>query len=354
MLEITLQAHLPSIEKLKNFVKDIRQNIIKTGLDKTLNEQVKQLKEELRRILDSKTQKVDNEQLELEQAEKDIRYSGSEEVVLEYLTGANFSKHNKAQTFSELIDSKLAVVNYFKKGTPNEYMGVKFRTKTKTGDFDYDYNRLGESLKEATFLFIDSNGNKKYYKNPGLNLQKFLKVVCTTDTGVTDKARKRYDHWLDTKGYVEWSLTEAGVKYIKRNCPDITPMMYFSAQGNFDRAIESLHTNSKNIQQLQKLQELETKLVNLRDRKNLPKSAEIFSSVLTLINNLKIIKEFNTDKILNYRLVSNYSAESDNKEFLSFYEEFDRQVRTWIAFNSMPWFLEIVKKTEQLIKQYES
>jgi hypothetical protein len=354
MLQITFQANLKSAEKLSTFLTEIRDKVIQNGLDETLKKAVEQLKDELRRLIDTKDQKLDNERLELEEQEKEVLYSATEEAALKYLTGADMSKYNGAAGFSEYLDAKLAVVNYHHRDNLNKtHVGVKF--KIDAGDMDTDFRIVANGLNEATFMFIDPSGSKRYLQNPGLDVGKFLKVVCTRDTGITDKSKTRHEHWKDKGGYVEWSLTREGLEYIKQHFIDITPTIQAMAQGDFDHAITTLRANATSQTDADKLEKLEQKLINLRARDNLPPSAKVFSNVVTLIANLKIQKLLkNGGELVNYHLVSSYNDEVHNPEFINFFEEFQNQVNMWIAVNEMPWFAVILDKTAAIIKKYES
>lgn len=346
MFKVIIKANLKSLNDFVNFKKDIEHDVIQNGLDETLDKSVDELKEEIQNILsETAVEVLSKGDFADEDSSTATSISLTKEALLKFTTGADIRRWNRAKMGQDVVDSKLVVANDFKKGTDKSYHGISYSLETYS--FDREYALAVKHFNESVFMFVDSSGNQNYFVNPGIKIDQFIKIKCSTDTGDTDKSRKRWEQHKDRHGVAEWTLTAAGVDYIKSAFINYTGVLNALELGRFDDASRLLEYEGGNTDKLQK------KIEQLKFKKNLTPEAEITSTFITLINNLRIEKTITEDRTA-YKLISTYGENIHNPEFIALYDDFRAEVDAWAAINEDPWFYELLNKIVEVITKYES
>ena len=88
--------------------------------------------------------------------------------------------------------------------------------------FDDHFNKAKNFYNEALYVFTDGAGNTKYYANPGVDLSQYVKIVCSRETGDTQKSRNRFDTHKDRRGYADWALKGEVINRIYNSFIDVS------------------------------------------------------------------------------------------------------------------------------------
>jgi len=339
---------------------DFKREIIRNGLDKPIISSLAELKTELKFIInneiritpDSEATAIVNTKNGLGQTAINPPKSDSE--ILKYLTKGktDLTKYNKAKDFSTL--SETGVV--FGQRSRGQDVANRVALRMEIGQTDSvedQYFKARQFFQNAVFALPDSNGNIKYYANPGLDITQFVKIKCSTQTGAGDvepevgmSPSRRFQKDKSTKGYADWTLKQDGINFVRSNFIDLTPSMDFIKDGDFNRATALLDVADKN----NKLSDIKTQIVDIENTAILPQDMKNYAGTIELINSIQLSKKIDAESTL-YSLVYSSSAGTEATDENSL-KAILNSVRAWIVKEEGSWFKALVDKVTKLIKEF--
>lgn len=365
--------------------KSIKTNVIQTGLDKTLEKSIPELKEQLRflvneqiRVYNADTRSYSDTGV-IQSAHKTrttsntvnglgqpiINPAKSDQEIIKYVTNGktDLSKYNAAKDYSTLSESGV-VFGQRSKGSEKANR-VTLRMDISEGEtVQNQYIKAKQFFQEAVFALPDSGGKTKYYSNPGFDITEFVKIKCSTMTGDETSPeptkglspQRRFERATKDKGFAEWTLKQDGVDFIRRNFVDLTIVVNSIKEGDFKKADSLLRMADKNNKMTDvriKIQELEkVSTASKPEDASTPELSGVFSYInsIKLINNLKIEKKID-DISTAYILTSDY--EDFSKDGVDVLTILMQNIRAWVVANEEVWFNKLIKITENVLRDFE-
>jgi len=350
-ITVDYQKALAGFEKIK---KQLRPEVINKSLDPTLTIDLAKLKLKLFNMLnnDQKSKvEIKNQAL----GETQVTIKKSDQEVIKHLTGIDIDKVSMNKDNNTLADGKVAVISNktiratLDKRTGTSLTGLKMPSgvnlrisMNEIDSFDSQQARAENYFNEAVYVFVDANGKSNYYKNPGIDMKSYIKVVCSKDSGKTGPSEQRWNTGTSNRGFADWTLLTEGVDRIKRNFINITDVV--------DKIKEGDHEEAKSV--LEKVSQRSTttttvasKIDNLKENKDLSPSVSSYSNIVKLIKNLKIEKTIKTDSVI-YTLVSTY--DETIKDYGSFQDKIGQEANLWQVSNEKHWIQAIVNSIVRL------
>lgn len=346
---------LNDIEKLK---KEVRKDIVDFGLDERLASDVIQLKRKLLGFVNTAKQ-----QIEIPKAkdEPQLTTTKSEEELIKHFTGLDAQTIRKNKNFQELVDNKVAFVRKDSNMLGNDPKphkmtpGIQYQLDMSQFDtFDTQYAKALDYFNSALYV-VEEAGVRRFFINPGgHDLSRFVKVVCTKDTGDTQAARDRFESYRNGNnrarnvgGFASWTLRKEGIDYIKKNFTDLTDVVEKIQNGQEDDAIASSNAKSGRSTSLKGFQE---KVQEIKDRKDLAPSVEAYLNIVKLIKNMHILKVMFVDGV-RYSLVTNDNSSTNDKdeEFLA---KINDQLYMWEVAHQEKWVSALLRKINKLLQNY--
>jgi hypothetical protein len=354
MIKLTVEANF---ETFKEFQKELQQNLIQNGLDKPLNEALDQLKLELNTLIDTGIRNVPESESEA-QATGKINIAKSDEAILEHLTGVNLKEVNSTKNHRSFIDSKTCIVDKVWLGRAQKETDiVRLRVPISPGDtLETVFVKANTFFNETMFVVPNKNGTVNFKQNVGLNLAKYVKVVCSTDTGITDHSNYRFKKsYLDAgKGYVDFSLKASAFSELinkqTRGLLDITGYIDLIKDGKFDLAKSALDSAiSVSTGKAQStFQTLYDKVGDMQ-KGNMGEDLKMFVDTKALINSVTYIKDFTSDSVI-YTIVADVTV--DQSKIQDFYDKMVSKVNNWVIENHDIWYQRFVSTAKEIIKKY--
>lgn len=360
---VELTTNFDDFDTFLEFKKDFRKQIIERGLDEPLSKTADQLRTELLFVVNEKI-RATNPATSVQGTETPsnnglnqptVSIPKSEDELIKFLTEGKTdpSKYNKAKDYTTLSETNIV----FGHGSQGTGAANRVTLRMEIGDDETvqsQYARAKEFFQSSLFALPGPAGGMNYYMNPGIDISQFVKIKCSVFTGDGDtKARKglspqeRFDRNKTGRGYAEWTLKQDAVEVIRKNYINITEVINFLKQGDTDRAKAIVDLVDKDG----KLDTIKQQIDKLESGTNVPSSTQAYNNAVNLINNLKIIKKVNQEDVI-YTLVSDFSDFENNE--VDFYTQIMNSIRSWGVEQEDYWFNSLVKKAEELIKQYES
>lgn len=363
--DVEFFTNFDTFDTFIKFKEDFRKDIIENGLDDVLIKTAEELRATL---LNTVNQKIsmngqtpitgDNSTTQQQTnglGQPTVDIPKSEEELIKYLTNGKSdpSKYNKSKDFSTLSESNI-VFGYGSKGQGNANR-VTLRMEIGADEtVQSQYVKAKQFFEQSVFALPDASGNMNYYMNPGIDITPFVKIKCSVFTGDGDAPTKkgmspqqRFERNAQKRGYADWTLKQEAVDVIRKNFINLTPILNYIKEGDYDRAREIIARVDKNDH----LKPLKEQLDNLETGANVPATTQSYANAVALVNNLKIIKKISEEDV-TYTLISNFS-EFDSKQ-VDFYEEIMNSIRGWTVINEELWYNHLVQKVDALIKLYES
>ena len=362
--DVEFYTNFDDFDTFLEFKKDLRSEVIESGLDTAMMLAGKEVKDTLDYLVNKQitmngqtpiTSQNATTQQQNALGQPTVDIPKSEEELVKFLTNGKSdpSKYNKAKDYTTLSESNIVFGNASRGMAAANRVTLRMQIDANETVQD-QYVKAKQFFQESVFALPDAAGNMNYYLNPGIDLTPYVKIKCSTVTGDgAGKTRKglnpqeRFERAGTNKGYADWTIKQEAVNIVRNNFINITDVLNFIKQGDFDRAREIVTRVDKN----DKLQPLKEQLDKLETGNNLPATTQSYANALALINNLKIIKKI-TQEDVTYTLVSNYSDFEDKQA--DFFEQIQRAIRGWIVDHEDYWFNSLVKRVDKLIKQYES
>lgn len=338
----------------KNLKEKVKPEVIDKALDQTLQKDLEQLKAKLFAMInkDIKSQvTVQSQTLD----EAIVNIQKSDEEIIKHITGVDLSKVSKTKDYNTLADGNLAVISNKNtgrnkidplSGNPTSRMssGVNLRLPIGEGDtFENQYQMAINYYNNANFVFVDNNGKGNYYINPGIDMSRFVKVVCSRETGNGQVSNDKWDKHRDKRGFADWTLLSDGVNEVKNSFTNITDVIEKIKEGDYEEAKAIL---SKVSGGSLKTNQLIEKIDNLKERQNLTPSVEAYNNIVRLLKNMRIEKTVKADKTY-YTLVSSYDENAP--DFNNFQDKLIEEVKLWKISNEQRWVKTLVNSIVGLI-----
>lgn len=350
MINAQIIADLKAIEDFGKFKIQIREKVIEKGLDSSVEGSLQKLKQDLNYLVNTRIKaaaSTDNQKDALNNTK--VILPKSDQEILKHLTGVDLDKINKSKDYSTPIkDGVLLVDNY----------RVRLRLPISPfSEFDEVFAQAKKFFNEALFVIRDGN-RVRYLKNPGIDISEFVKVVCSRDTGDTDRARKKFEHYRDSNSmsrqgnsdigrFAEWSLKQDGMrKIMDRNSGfvDMTSIIDKIKEGEIDEAVAL----AKNIQDKASGTRIVEQVQKLGNNEAVNPTTRAYLNVIQLIKNLKIVKNIYPE-VVTYGLSSTIGEDVEEQDL---YQEIQKNITLWLIENDNIWFSELVKVAEKTIQDF--
>lgn len=352
MFNISLTSNIKNPKLLAEATRELKKELIQKGLDKPISSSLLDLKTQLKFYINEEVRSKGANTSGKDSDTPAMNLPKSDEDLLKFLTGIDLTKIRSSQDHTSSVQSNAIVVDNY-----------RARLRFPISDyetFQENHDRAVRFFNQAMFAFVTSSG-VQYFINPGIDMRDSVKVVCSRDTGDTPGSRKKFDAYKDSNKmsrqgnseigrFAEWSLKQDAVKNILNGSSgfiNITNVIKEIKEGNIDEAQSYLSSTKANSV----YPGLQEKLQNLKDKKNLTPEVQTYSTIIDLINNLKIEKVISNSTTV-YNLISFFS-ETEDKDSLKFFNEVNNQINVWIFNNSQLWFDQFVKLAESILKKYD-
>jgi hypothetical protein len=334
--------------------KSIRKGLIENGMDLPLKESLDDLKLKFRSLVNDglgtnvKTSTLGSPQ------EQEITVPKTTEEIVKAMTGADISQYNRSKTHTDLMQSKLTIMNNYENlKAENSYLSTRFRMQIDQNEtFESQHEAARTHFNGCVYVFKNSDGTLKVLINPGVDLTPYLKLVCTTDTGDTTKARNKFEHYKKNKRetgqhYAEWALTDAGAKYVQRNFIDVSTLVN-AVRDNDTIAVDNLLNNikSKAIRT-----DLKDKIQGIQSGEATTPGIRHINNINKLIANLEIKKVIEPTKV-TYTLVTSIESDletSDGNTKQDFLDKIKAEIKLWQVGHEKVWFEKFVKVAVEIL-----
>lgn len=315
----------------KRLGKNISKNVIQDGLDEFLNKELKNIKSELISELqrDIRIPTIDtkntNEQLTI-----DNTISLSQNEVFKHIFGidiAELSKEYKQYNNYITINDKQFNVffaaefeassfNKSRYGRTQEYVVRSRMPISKSDDFDVQYSLISEGFRNGIFVRME-NGYPQVYLNPGIDLSIYQKIECSTTSGKTADARrkfesykysdkrKKWEKYLNSERYVEWSINKKGMDIIFNEGINLNSVVDDFMNGELDKV--ELTLNQMFGKKLPVINKIKSKLNELKTGINTPDLVSQYYNIIQQINSLKWVKKITGNQV-TYQLSLNFDS----------------------------------------------
>lgn len=349
-----------------NFVDSLNENL-NTAVDGSLNTAVQRLKSRLFSVINSEvtttggiTTESEDKTRQVESTVPEVKKSDKE--IIKALTGFDLEKFDKTKDYTSMVESKVvmhfsnssrggSIDNYSKNPEDQSIVhpmssGLNFRIPMDVFDtFDSQYQKAKSFYNDSIFAF-EKNGKINYYLNPGIDLSNYVKVVCSTDTGDTEKSREKFSTTWQEKGFADWSLKREAIDVIKNEFIKLDDVVSDLKEGNFEDAREKVNFK---VTRQNKAQEINDKVNKFEDGSQLDQDTQSYRNIVTLIKNLSISKRTSGDTI-TYTLVTTYGS---GEGFLQFLYKARIEIGMWITENQEKWFNSILRAIEKSLTKYD-
>lgn len=358
MIKFKMESEAPVIKDIEKFKKDIRKEIIDDGLDQRLSSDVKLLKKKLLGFVNEVKQQVEPPKTKEEPV---LTITKSEEELIKHFTGLDAQTIRKNKNFQDLVDNRVAFVRKDSNMLGNDPAphrmtpGIQYRLDMSQYDtFESQQSKAIDYFNNSIYV-IEELGKRRYFVNPGgHDLSRFIKVVCTRDTGDTQNARDRFESYRtgnnrarNSGGFADWTLQKDGIAYIKRNFIDLTDIIEKIQKGDTDEAVSSANAKSGRSVALKTFQE---KVSEIKESKNLAPSVEAYLNIVKLIKSMYIEKVMVPDGVRYILAVSDSSTTPENDE--QFLDKIRNEVYMWEISHREKWADTLLRKIERLISRY--
>lgn len=347
MFKTELTFDLKLLETFPKLIKSIRKNVIENGVDETLNQSISELKEDLYYIINEKIPALETSKSSTTLGLPEVELPKSDQELLNHFTGIDLTKIRTNKDYTSAVESNVLLSNDY-----------RLRLRLPIGPDESlaeDFEKAVKFFNTATIVFKDGAGKVQYYLNPGIDMRQYVKIVCSRDTGITERTEKKFNAYKnsnrmtrqsnsDMGRFSEWSLTQQGARFVRDSFINITTAMDFIKQGNYEQATAELSKNKNGP----KVQDFIDKTQDLKNDSNLKPDTQVYNNILKLIKNVKIIKSIKIKEI-TYSLLTSYDG-NDNHQF---FEEMDELMVLWHIENDRKWFNALVNAAEKVIAEYE-
>jgi len=336
--------------------KEIETNVLDRGLDKVLEKSKRTLAKKLFNII---SEIKENRKFTAEDIEEGIvDIPKGEEEILKHLTGVNIQQFNKTKDFTTITDSEI-VFAHKNQGT-GAARRVRLRIPMNPGDsYQSQLNQAKTFFNKTIFAIPNEAGEMKYYVNPGIDLSKHVKVVCSTQRGddQTSESEDRFNRVTSDKDYAEWSVFQNTIEeIIEKSFIDITPIINDIKKGDSEEAVIKLNREKKT----QKIDELRERVTRIQNNQELEPGMEAYNNLTGLIRTLRITKKRTKTSVI-YSLEADFnepnelsqSAQGSVNLERQFFDRLKSAIAIWKLNNVDHWVNALVKEIVQTIKKFK-
>lgn len=343
-----------------DFKEAFKIDIIQKGLDKPIVESIDELRTNLFSLVNEEI-RVDSRTPGQAPPSKNglgqpyFNPSNADAEILKHLTKGrtDLKKVNTANDFTTLNGAG-AVFGHRSKGQSSANR-VALRINIEDEDtVETQYEKAKQFFNESVIALPDSNGEIRYYSNPGIDLSQFLKIKCSTATGAGDEAyygmspAERFERdksYTGERRYATWTLKQEGLDFVRSNFIDLTDTVELIKKGDYSRANAILNKEDPEGS-LTRVSEQVTEL----EQGTQTGDIKAYTEITALINNLKVQKKVEKSTTI-YSLVSDYNEAEVEKDVV---QQLLIAIRAWVTANEDIWFKKLVAKVVNLIKQFEA
>ena len=349
MYKYTYKATFFSEEDIKKFEESFKTEIIQNGLDSILKTDIKELKTTLRDYINRGIRNIS--ETPAESAKKgSINIPKSDEAILQQLTGLNIADINRTKNDISSVASSTCIVRRDQKGDPYVRLAIPVGVSDTIGD---QFNKAKEFFNKALFVNNERSGHTQYLLNAGIDLTKYIKLVCTTDTGITEASTERLeDYKKRPNGLATWTLTQEGVKLItdaNKGFQDLTEAIDSIKKGNNDTASKILKIAA--IKNTNQHEFINTMAANLKKPEN-PTGTSTFQEyqeVLKLINAIYIQKTMGETIAVYTAYTTTTMDETTNANLFT---ELQKMLRLWVLNHEEKWVRKFLNKVKKLLRKH--
>ena len=360
MIKFKFDADLSLINDIEKLKKEVRKEIVDNGLDERLASDIMTLKKELlKTINEARQQNTNSETID----EPILSITQSESELIKHFTGLDPETIRKSKDFTKLVEHKVAFVRRDGNMLGNDPSpskmtpGISYRMDMSQYDtFESQHNKAIDYFNNSLYV-IEQGGRRRFFINPGgHDLTRFIKVVCTKDTGDTANARERFEKYRtgnnrfrnnDSAGYADWTLRKEAINYIQNNFVDLTDIIEKIQNGEEDEAAISAQRKTGRSTALS---EFQAKVQNIKDRKDINPNTEVYLNLVRMIKNLKILKRMAVDGV-QYSLVTNDPSSTSEKE-QEFLDNARNTIYMWEVSHQEKWVSALIRKVNKLVQRY--
>lgn len=350
MFKVKITAKFPGEKEFNNFKQEFEDKFLKMALDEGIMATIPALQADLKKIINQDIRNTEETPLQ-SAANDNINLAKVDADLVEYLTGVSIDEINKTKKQQTSVHAKTMVVRRDKWGGPI----ARINLDVGPGEtMQSQYSRAKDFFNKALFVIPQQDGTTSYKLNTGVDLSRYVKIVCSTDTGITNNSEARLERFKEIGGKAEWTLKqEAFDKVIEHDNSgflDLTSVISSVKEGNYKRAITALERFSfKNAASREQLDQVIEKVTKLDGNEDPKSNIVLHQSIIKLIDNIRIAKQFTKTKTL-YRLETNTDMDAAYQP--KFFDSLNTKLNQWVINYEVKWFESVLKKVKQLIKNY--
>lgn len=350
--------NLQKVLKLTRAVRKATEKAIETGLDRTLNIELEKLKRDMIKLLNEQSSKIT---VQVGDKYQDIKANKSDLELIKHLSGEDLEKLSPTKGYNSLIENKVSVISSkrLQKALMDEMstkakspMSSAVNVRIPMGESDTLESHLARGtsyFNSALIVLLDENGKARVYKNPGIDLSKYVKIVCSNTPGNSERAQQvfnrhktgersgnRKDSTRTPRDYADYSLLSSGVQLIRDKFIDLTPAIEMMKNGEYAEAedhISKIVKESDAVELLQRIRDL--KLGN-----KLSKTSEAYRNMVVLIKGLRLKKHVKKGRTY-YELIT--SADSALKDTKDFETRLKNEIKVWKIDGRYKWAAKLIK-----------
>lgn len=305
----------------------------------------------VRNVPETVTDSAKNENINVPKIDEDI---------IQHLTGLDIKEINATKKSSSTISSGAVVVQRDKWGGPL----ARVTLDVGPGEtMESMFAKAKDFFNKAMFAVPQRDGSVKYLVNNGVDLSQFVKIVCSTDTGVTDNSRARLERFKNVGGTSQWTIKQKAFKEVidhkNSGFLDITPLMGEIKNGNTKAATKLLEkVKSKSRTESPALERVEAKLKEPVEKTPLSKAQQNvlhYQNLIEIIDTLSV-KTTTGKRRTSHRLQCQKPKNFDEigidapKDFLEISQPI---MAEWILDSEMHWVEEIKRALKEFTSSHQ-
>lgn len=355
-MSVTSNIDKVAADLTKYITKEVKDKIVPSGLDKTLEKSKRNLAKKLLTMVGDIRE---NRRVTVRDVQEGIiDIPKSEEEIIKQLTGVDVQHFNKTKDYTHITESNIVFAHQNQgKGSAKR---VRLRLPMNPGDtYKSQLNQAKAFFNKTIFAIPDEAGNMKYYVNPGIDMSKYVKVVCSTKKGddSTSESEDRFSRTTENNDYAEWSIFQNTIdEVIKKDFIDITPSIEDIKKGDSGEAFVKLN-REKNTERILEIKE---KINKIKNNQELNPGMEAYNNLVGLIRSLKITKKLTKTGVV-YSLEANFNeptqvpagAEGPISLERQFFDRLKTTIAIWKLNNTENWINALVREIVRAIKNFK-
>lgn len=357
-----------ALKIIKELRVEIEENIIATGLDKTVTIELKQLKTEMLYIINTGAKSKIT--LQKDDFFEELKIAKVDVEMIKFLRNVDLENVSQTKGYNSLVQGGVSVVSSKRlKKAVSDMLGAKPTSPMSSGvnvripmsesaTLESHLSRATKYFNSALFVLVDERGISRYYFNPGIDLSKYVKVVCSNTPGNSERAQQVFDRHKtgarpgnrqDSKrtpnDYADYSLLQSGLELVKDKFVDLTEVIEKLKYGEYEEAkyiLTGKRTMSPN------LEEVLNKIELYKKGKQLAPSTKAYRNVVEILKNLELKKTKQKGRTY-YTLVTRFDPNAEGTSEVQ--ETLAKQVKLWKISSKDKWVETLVKKKLKIIQK---